>query len=199
MGGAQPLAVPITESGGGGDSSQPAVEPLSFPELYRDNVAMLWRTLRRLGVRPADAEDACQDVFVVVHNKLDQFDWSRPMRPWLLGISVKIAAKYRRRVHVKRERLTDIPLAVTQPVGATGLELQQAKMLLERILAGLPSAQREVFVLFELQEVPMTEVAEIVEVPLQTAYSRLYAARKRVAAEARRFQKGLGEVSSNGN
>lgn len=160
----------------------------SFRQLYLDHAAGAWRALRRLGVREADVEDACQDVFVVIHEKLGRFDRARPLRPWVLGICVKVAAKYRRRAHVQREAMTDAPFAITEPLQPQALEARQARELLEHILARLTDEQREVFVLFELQELPMTEVAAIVEVPLQTAYSRLHAARKRVEAQIERLQ-----------
>jgi RNA polymerase sigma-70 factor, ECF subfamily len=166
----------------------------TFRQIYLDHATGAWRALRRLGVREADVEDACQDVFVVVHEKLAQFDHARPPRPWVLGICVKVAAKYRRRAHVQRETMTDAPFAITEPLQPRALEARQARELLEHMLARLTGEQREVFVLFELQELPMTEVAAIVEVPLQTAYSRLHAARKRVDAQIERLQSRGREV-----
>lgn len=171
------------------DEPRPAADAIPpFRQIYVDHAPGAWRALRRLGVREADVEDACQDVFVVVHEKLDRFDRARPLRPWVLGICVKVAAKYRRRAHVQRETTTDAPFAITEPLQPRALEARQARELLEHILARLTDEQREVFVLFELQELPMAEVAAIVEVPLQTAYSRLHAARKHVDAQIERLQ-----------
>ncbi|MEO7733801.1 MAG: sigma factor-like helix-turn-helix DNA-binding protein, partial [Kofleriaceae bacterium] len=69
-------------------------------------------------------------------------------------------------------------------------ELARARAVLDEILDELDDAKRAVFVLFELEEMPMSEVAKAVECPLQTAYSRLAAARKQVERAVRRRQLG---------
>src|SRR5262245_56426035 len=78
------------------DAGLPHAARPSFSEIYNEQVRFAWRALRRFGVSDAEVEDACQDVFVVVHAKLDTFDWSRSLRAWIFGISVRVAAKYRR-------------------------------------------------------------------------------------------------------
>jgi RNA polymerase sigma-70 factor (ECF subfamily) len=172
---------------------------LSFREIYEQHATFVWKALRRLGVRSAEIEDACQDVFIVVHSKLGAFDWSRPMRPWLLGISVKVAAKYRRKAHLRREVAQEAHFGVTEPVQAKALERRQARALLEHILDHLRDDQREVFVLFELQEIAMAEVARIIGIPHQTAYSRLYAARRRVDAKIRQLQGPTAKGGGHGS
>ncbi|MEO7037586.1 MAG: sigma factor, partial [Polyangiaceae bacterium] len=47
---------------------------MTLHEIYQRHADFAWRTLRRLGVREAEANDAVQDVFVVVHAKLSQFE-----------------------------------------------------------------------------------------------------------------------------
>jgi RNA polymerase sigma-70 factor (ECF subfamily) len=149
----------------------------------------VWRSLRRLGVPDADLEDVCQEVFVIVHRKLDTFNATATVRTWLFGIARRAAADYRKRAHVRREKigvpsllhLTESPEAATSP-----LELEQARAVLDEILDELDEHKRAVFILFELEEMAMTEVAKAVECPLQTAYSRLAAARKQIDAAVRR-------------
>ena len=48
--------------------STPGVPP--FAQVYAEHAPFVWRSLRRLGVREADLEDTCQEVFVTVHRKL---------------------------------------------------------------------------------------------------------------------------------
>ena len=81
-------------------------ETVAFSELYRENVAFVWRSLRRLGVSERDVDDVCQEVFVIVHRKLSTFDATAAMRTWLFGIARRVAADHRKRAHVRRETLT---------------------------------------------------------------------------------------------
>jgi RNA polymerase sigma-70 factor (ECF subfamily) len=167
-------------------------ETAVFSELYRENVAFVWRSLRRLGVRERDVDDVCQEVFVIVHRKLWTFGTNATMRTWLFGIARRVAADHRKRAHVRRET----PAAPSEldanqgrtPEGSDAIELRRARAVLDEILDELDEAKRAVFVLFELEEMPMSEVAKAVECPLQTAYSRLAAARKQVESAVLRRQ-----------
>lgn len=171
---------------------------LAFRDVYAAGAPFVWRTLRRLGVREADVEDACQEVFVVVHGKLATFVGGS-LKAWLFAIARRVASDHRRRASTVREVPDEAALDVAMPESQTAtLDRARALRLLERALAGLSAEKREVFVLFELEELPMAEVAEAVGCPLQTAYSRLYAAREHVeAAVARqraREARSLGEA-----
>ena len=167
-------------------------ETAVFSDVYRENVAFVWRSLRRLGVSERDVDDVCQEVFVIVHRKLATFDATATVRTWLFGIARRVAADHRKRAHVRRETLA-APLELDVSEGRTldqsdPIELRRARAILDEILDELDEAKRAVFVLFELEEMAMTEVAKAVECPLQTAYSRLAAARKQVESAVLRRQ-----------
>jgi RNA polymerase sigma-70 factor (ECF subfamily) len=155
--------------------------------VVREHGVFVWRTLRRLGVRDADVDDVCQEVFVVVHRRMEDFEPRASLKSWLYGICVRSAAAYRRRAPVRREVPTEAP-----DVGATtsgpdrSLETREALTMLDAALDDLDADKREVFVLYEVEELPMSDVAEIVGCPLQTAYSRHAAARALVVAFFRR-------------
>ncbi|MBA3464166.1 MAG: sigma-70 family RNA polymerase sigma factor [Deltaproteobacteria bacterium] len=173
-----------------GDASPPvALAVPSFAEIYRDNAAFIWRALRRLGVRDADVEDVCQEVFLVVHRKLGEFAQRSSLRTWLYAIALRCASDHRRRAHVKREATSsapvDAPIEAPQP---THVADRQARAVLDEILDTLDEPKRVVFVLYELEELTMAEVAEAVGCPLQTAYSRLHAAREVFEAAVKRRQ-----------
>jgi RNA polymerase sigma-70 factor (ECF subfamily) len=156
--------------------------------IFAEHAAFVLRTLRRLGVRPADVEDAAQDVFVVVHRNLARYDAASSLRSWLFGITTRVASDYRRKAHVRREQMVDLPPdeASSPPDQAECFERAEARALLDRALDRLDDRQREVFVLYELEGLAMPDVAELVRCPLQTAYSRLHAAREKVRAFAER-------------
>ena len=164
----------------------PDVTP-SFEEIFSENAPFVWRALRRLGVDEADVEDVCQDVFMVAHRKLPSFEHRSSIRTWIYGICVRVAADFRRRARRRYERVTDTP--PEQPVPPSQIETlsdREGRAILDRALSKLDADKRAVFVLFELEELPMAEIAEAVGCPLQTAYARLYAARKQVEAGLRR-------------
>lgn len=179
-------------------SLPPVVEPMSadadtrpvdFEAVVAEHGPYLWRVLRRLGVRAADIEDVWQETFIVVHRKLGGFEGRSSLRTWLSAIAVRVASDYRSRAHRRREQATDdLPETSADAGNSQHDELveRQRRELLDRLIAELKPDQREVLVLYEFGELPMPEVAEALGCPLQTAYSRLHAARKALEQAARR-------------
>jgi RNA polymerase sigma-70 factor (ECF subfamily) len=168
----------------------PAAEPVNArPDLaaiYDAQFDGVWRYLRRLGVREADVEDVVHDVFVVAHRRIDSYDPSRPLRPWLLGIAFRVAAERRRADH--REVIDPEPgleLADAAPWPDQVLEAREARRRVEAALDELGIAQRAVFVLHDLESLSAPEIAQALEVPLNTVYSRLRLARAKVAISLR--------------
>jgi RNA polymerase sigma-70 factor (ECF subfamily) len=132
-------------------------------------------------------------VFVVVHRKLGEFEGRSEVRTWLYGICLRVAADHRRRAHVRHERPHPDP---TEGVAASPAlrpdARTEARSTLQSLLDELDDDKRAVLVLYELEGLTMKEVAAAVGCPLQTAYSRLHAARERITAlvEARRTPGG---------
>ena len=165
----------------------------AFRDVYRENAAFVWRVVRRLGVPPADAEDVTQEVFMVVLKKLDSFAHRSSLRTWLYGIAYRSASEHRRRAHVRSEVPTEAPEAgAADPPQPESVDRKRAREQLDAILAQLDDDKRAVFVFYEIEELSMNEVAEIVGCPVQTAYSRLRAAREHVEAAARRLAASEG-------
>ena len=162
---------------------QVSPQPPAFAQVFEAHAPTVWRALRRLGVPESDVEDLCQEVFVVVHRKLPSFEGRSALSTWIYGICVRVASDHRKRAHVRRERPTDeVPEGRQSAPQIAELEREQARRMLDRALAELDEDKRAVFVLYEVEELTMAQVADAVGCPLQTAYSRLYAARKLVAA-----------------
>ena len=148
----------------------------------------MWRALRHLGVRQADVEDACQDVFVVLHRRLSDFRGDSAIRTFIYGICVRVASEYRRRAHVRREVSDSNPPTPPEPEQQFDRTAQRESLeCLSRILDHLDEDKRAVFVLYELEELTMAQVAIAVNCPIQTAYSRLHAARRLVTEAAAKF------------
>jgi RNA polymerase sigma-70 factor (ECF subfamily) len=160
---------------------EPNPTPPRFEDVFGACAPLVCRTLRRLGLPEADVEDLAQEVFMVVFRKLPAFEGRSKVSTWVYGICVKVAADHRRRAYVRLESpRVEVPeTEVTPPQGVAVARLE-ARALLDAVLAELDDDKRAVFVLYELEELGMAEVAAALEVPLQTAYSRLHAARKLV-------------------
>ena len=158
-------------------------------EVFDAHAAYILRSLRHLGVAESDIEDVGQEVFVTVHRKLASFEGRSKLRTWLYGICLRVASDYRRRAHVRRERATADPARDIPEAEERGPDAQiQARTELRALLDELDDDKRAVVVLYEIEGFSMKEVSEILDCPLQTAYSRLHAARDRMAAMYRSRQ-----------
>lgn len=161
------------------DAPTPMV--LDARQVFVEHAAFVLRVVRRLGIAPGDVEDVAQEVFVVVHRKRATFNGNSTVRTWLFGIAMRVASDHRRRAHVRREHVTaevpDTGIEAEQPAALRQRELSQQ---LQRALDELDDDKRAVFVLYELEDVPMAEIAQSLGCPLFTAYSRLREARDRV-------------------
>ena len=175
----------------------PAIEPspdvanpvaVTLAAIVEEHGPFVWRTLRRLGVGPGYVEDVAQEVFLVVHRRLADYDGRSGMRAWLYGICAKKGAEHRRRAWFRRERpVAEAPETAIPPDQPEAMERREARAQLEAILGELDPKKRDVFVLFELEEMSLAEVAAAVGCPLQTAYSRLHSARALVQASIARL------------
>jgi RNA polymerase sigma-70 factor (ECF subfamily) len=160
-----------------------AAEKQCVREIFEQHAGFVWRSLRHLGVRDADLEDVTQEVFVVVHSRFGSYDDRDKLRSWLYAICSRVAKAHVRKIVRRRENITAEPPEADAP--ATQLEHIEARQALARgqeVLAALPEEQRAVFLLYEVERMSMTEVADALGCPLQTAYSRLHKARERVLA-----------------
>jgi RNA polymerase sigma-70 factor (ECF subfamily) len=149
---------------------------LDFNTLCRAEGAYVVRSLRYFGVPERDLPDVAQDVLLVVHRKLPEFEQRSSVRTWLYRIAQRSASDYRRKAHVRKERMmADEQHERSDGHGAT--QRLEARAELVRALDQLDDDKRTVFVLYEIEGLDMKQVAEVLECPLQTAYSRLHAAR----------------------
>ena len=169
---------------------RPAVPPAdtSCLEVFEREVDYLFNTLRRLGVSPAEAEDLAQEVFVVLHRHWPTFDTSRPIRPYLFGIAVRIVAAHRRRY----SRETLFAEVDTQDCGASpesSLQHKESVALLTAALERVPLSRSAVIILHDLDEVPVAEIARNLAITRFGVYSRLRRGRRELASVTRRLLK----------
>jgi RNA polymerase sigma-70 factor (ECF subfamily) len=157
----------------------------SFHALYEAQLAYVVRSLRRLGVSESDSEDLAHDVFVVVHRRWADYDRTRPPRPWLFGIVYRTAARALDRTWRRHEKPVDDKVleAVPAPSGPPS----ELRDMLLRALALVEPDQRVVCILHDLDGQAAPEIAQVLEIPLNTVYSRLRLGRQHLAAALRRL------------
>ena len=163
--------------------ASPTTGDRASPEQVREVViihaAFVGRSLRYLGVPDADLEDAAQEVFVVVLRRLGSFEGRSSLRTWLYGVCARVAAARRRRASTRLESvMPQPPEMATAPLQERHLAQSETKRQLMAALEKLDEDKRAVFVLYEIERQSMKVIAEALDVPLQTAYYRLHAARK---------------------
>lgn len=172
-----------------------SIDLLDAEQVYDAHADFVWRSLQRLGARPADLEDLAQEVFVTVHRKLTTFDGRSKLTTWLFGICLHLVQRHRRRAYLRFEFLhAEPPERADWQTPEREYARAEAERRLEQLLRRLSPERRATFVLFEIEGTPCEEIAELMSVPLGTVYSRLHAARKLVTAAAARQARREGRT-----
>lgn len=180
------------ESGSRPRTNPESAEPQSFSEVYDQYFEFVWRVARRLGVAPDAIDDVVQETFLVVHRRLSE-GRSSSLRTWVYGITAHMVRNHRRSLRRKSPHVIGAPGpdpdAVESRVDGPEVSAQKAEAArtLHKILESLDEEKREVFVLMELEQLTANEVAEALDVKVNTVYSRLRLARESFEASIERL------------
>lgn len=160
-----------------------AAEPMpSFVEIYDAHIDYLWRAALRMGLDQASAEDVVQQTFVVAFRRLDDFEGRASLRTWLFRILLHQVRQHRRSLrrkspHAFEAAIDPDELSTSGDTPDMALARSQASRLVQHFLQELSEEKAEVFALMEIEHLTGPEVAALLEVPVQTVYSRQRAAR----------------------
>ena len=160
----------------------------TFQEVYAAHFEMVWR-LAASRVPAAALDDVVQEVFLVVHRKLPDFEGRSSVRTWLYGIVRWVVRDY---VRHHGHRPIGTPLD-EEPAGESespsdALARKQALAVLDEALEKMTEEQREAFLLMEVEQMTSREAAEMLEVNDNTVRTRVRAARAIFAAAVTRFR-----------
>lgn len=163
----------------------------SFEELARENGTSISRLLSYLGVPSRDVEDALQDVFLIAHRRLAEMPELMGHTGWLRGVAINVARNRRRTGRRSRVAFVNEPpdLVDEATPEQAAMNKREAVFLLE-LLEKLPEEHRTVIVLFEIEGLPMKQIAEIEGIALATAYSHLHKGRAALKQEFERQEGG---------
>lgn len=154
----------------------------AFHRFYREHFGLVYSMVRRCGVPSSQHDDAVQEVWLVAFRRLHTLEPHASPKAWLSTIARRVASRLRRTEHRKHRKLAALYEASDRPRVASParVEPHDARRLLDDLLAALDDDQRTVLVLAQVHGLSGPELAQALEVPLNTAYSRLRLARRRV-------------------
>ena len=161
-----------------------AGDPRAFERLVREYQGLCWHVIDRMVRHPEDTRELCQEAFLRIHRTLHQYRGESALKSWVAQVAWSVAAR-----HLERRR---IPIAAPgdglplEDLVSDGFDLEAAASEEEAIrhlhaaIETLPPLQRTVLALYHLEEVPITEIARITDLPEGTIKSHLFRARKRL-------------------
>jgi RNA polymerase sigma-70 factor (ECF subfamily) len=154
--------------------------------LYDRYSSSVFRFIGALGVPPDEREDAAQDVFMAVYRSLESFRGEAQLSTWIYRIAARHAGRMGRRRRV-RELLGTLLLREPPPAPSPDPAERAARLLMiDKLLARLSPKKRMVLVLFEIEGLPVNEIAKVVDCPENTVWSRLHHARTEMLRMAKK-------------
>lgn len=155
-----------------------AVPP--FQDVYAKYFGFVWASARRLGVDASAIDDVVQEIFIAIHGSLHRLQRPEALKSWIYSVARRTVSNHHRAVRARGGKHTADVSDQLESQLPTPFEITQKNsdlQLLASLLAELDEPKREVFALVELEEMSVPEVAEALDIPANTAYSRLRAAR----------------------
>ena len=167
-------------------------EGRAWRDLHRTYYPTARRFLAHMGVDAADLEDACQEVFVQVFRYLARFQHRADFQTWLYKLCLSQAARMRRRRKLQQALAFILGRQGATCASSAGHDWSEAMVgeRVRRALDRMKPLHREVFVLFELEEMTLAEIATMSDTPLGTVASRLRRARQAFGKAVRRLTTG---------
>ncbi|MEI9936198.1 MAG: sigma-70 family RNA polymerase sigma factor [Pseudomonadota bacterium] len=152
----------------------------SFQAVYAKYFDFVWASTRRLGVNASAIDDVVQDIFIAIHSHLHTLQRPEALKSWIYSVARRTVSNHNRAVRARGGNATTNAFDELESQQPTPFEVTQKNsdlQLLGKLLAELEELKREVFTLVEIEEMTVPEVADALDIPVNTAYSRLRAAR----------------------
>ena len=150
--------------------------------LFEQHAAFLLRVVERLSGRGGHVEDVVQEVFLTAHRRRAELDPDADLRGWLYRVAVNLIHHHRRAFARRRalsERIRTAPASADPDLPDAALSRREQAQRVRKCVMKLPLKQREVFVLFELEGLEGQEVAQLMDIPENTVWTRLHHGRRR--------------------
>ena len=163
-----------------------------FEQIFREHVGKVCRALRTMGVPPRQVDDAAQEVFLIVHDKLAEFEGRSKLSTWIYAITYRVGANYRAKAR-RQPRLASLEDAHVVSPGSPeqALSGKEAARFVEQFCSQLDDGMRDVFVLCLLEGQPSVDVSILLGMNVNTVYTKVRALRAEFRAALERHH-GLG-------
>jgi len=148
-------------------------------DIYKEHHSFVWRSVRRLGLPESGVDDAVQDVFMVAYRRLGDFEGRSTIKTWLFGIALRVVKDHRRKAMRAERRIAALEAPAPAPTVEDDVGQKRAIALLDSLLDTLDEPQRAVFVMAEVEGMTAPEISSVLDVKLNTVYSRLRLARRK--------------------
>ena len=166
----------------------------AFSQLVERYRRPVFGYLVRCGIADADRDDLFQEIFIKIHQRAHQYDKARPLHPWLFTVVANTVRTYLRKQKLRSyfvwepasAEVPDVPdvpdvkdIRDDAPNAEALASAQQTKAWLERAIQSLPMPQREVLILRTIENLPLKDIASILEMPINTVKTHVRRARMR--------------------
>jgi RNA polymerase sigma-70 factor, ECF subfamily len=182
---------PVPRSPDDSDASRPGRDDAaSLFEAHADEVAT-WAS--RLGGPLLDVEDAVQEVFIIVHRRIDRFRGESSVKSWLYGITANVVRQQRRKARRRRwfgrgaDASDPDATRASQPTPIEELERHRRTRAVYRVLDAMRETNRAILILFELEGLTGEAIAELMTMQVATVWVRLHRAREEFSRLARKL------------
>jgi RNA polymerase sigma-70 factor (ECF subfamily) len=164
----------------------------NFVDLYKTYFDFVWSSARYLGVDEAEMDDVVQEIFITIHGRISTLQKPESLRSWIYGITRRVVCTYHRtkRTALITTNTVRLEPEMLRPERTSPLQIvEQSEQteLLRILLNELDASKREIIQLAELHEMTAPEIAVAIDIPLNTVYSRLRAARQELEEGFRRY------------
>jgi RNA polymerase sigma-70 factor (ECF subfamily) len=179
-----------------------AVQPPDLSTVYRTHVRDVARWAERLAGPGFDLPDLVHEVFEIAQRRLPSFRGDSSMATWLFGITEKVV-RHRRRKDRLRHWLAGSASDVARNVPAPGpnqheqLEKKERIARVYRVLDRLPERDRQILILFELEELSGEEIAGLLGVKVGNVWLRMHRARERFLKVLQEIEPEIATVDAN--
>ncbi|ETT77218.1 RNA polymerase sigma factor [Paenibacillus sp. FSL R7-277] len=154
----------------------------AFNELYEATIKDVYQTVHFLVRQKSEVDDIVQEIYIQMRRSLEQFDVSRPFRPWLMGIAMRQIHAYRRKRWTQLrilKKAEQVNLGMKPEFTSEVVDGISNKSLLASV-ESLPYKLKQVIILHYLNELSQEESAAILGIPLGTVKSRIHAALRKL-------------------
>jgi RNA polymerase sigma-70 factor (ECF subfamily) len=161
----------------------------AWRDLYDRHFAKVLRLVQALGITDAEADDLCQEIFLIVYRHLRSFRGEARLSTWIHRLATREAFRHAKRRRMRRALVGLLAREQPPPVPRDWAENDAARrQYLGQLLSRLPPERRLALVLFEIDGRTVDEIADLCGCAVNTVWTRIHRARVQLEQLAKEGQ-----------